>query len=429
MEKLKIIIATLLLLFTTSVFTSCDNDDNVEELAPEITIGQSALNVGYGAGNATIDVTSNVIYFANVNSGSEWLSYEFSDNCKTFNISYKENDAVTERTGIIELSRGEKSVFLTVVQEGNPNAAEPQDTEIEFTIGSAGGGMYSTVMISSAESTKIPVGSTVVFECTGEGSISGAYTGFGMVDVTVADGKAVITWTQEIADAAAGENGFLCMLWGDVTVTRVYIPAEPAEKPTKVDVPFTIGSAGGGMYSTVMISSAESAKIPVGSTVVFECTGEGSISGAYTGFGMVDVTVADGRAVIIWTQEIADAAAGENGFLCMLWGDVSVTRVYYANPKDIVVSEGTAGGGMYKTVLISSEEAAKIPVGSTVVFECMGEGSISGAYTGFDMVDVTVADGKAVIIWTQAIADAVAGESGFLCMLWGDVSVVKSYYY
>jgi hypothetical protein len=436
MKYLNIITAALLMLFASSVFTACDDgyEIPVDTTIPEISVeNASVINVGYEMGEQVMAVKSNVVYFANVTLGSDWLSCQFTDNLQTFTIKYAQNKTADQRTGTIELSKGDKSVILTVVQEGDPNAAGPQDVDIPFEIGEAGGGMYKTVHIATADAAKIPVGKTIIFECTGVGSINGDYTGFSMVNLSVNNAPVSLVWTQEIATAAAGENGFLCMLWDDALVTRIYIPAPTPD----VDIPFTNGEAGGGMYKTVLISSADAANIPVGSTVIFEATGEGSINGAYTGFSMIDATFADGKAELVWTEAIATASQGDNGFICMIFGDATVTRVYIpgtatptAKPTRVNVSftNGEAGGGMYKTVLISSADAANIPVGSTVVFEASGEGSVNGSYTGFSMVDATFANGRAELVWTQAIATASQGDNGFICMIFGDATVTKVYY-
>ena len=422
-------IAILLLLFATFGFASCGDDNSIDSIIPQIEVNNSTIDVDYNSGKTTIDVTSNVIYFANIMSGKEWLSYEFTDNCKTLTIAYTENKDIDDRVGIIELSKGDKIITLVVTQSGNPDASGPKDTEIAFSIGSAGGGVYQTIVITSDECAKIPIGSTVVFECEGEGSIDGSYTGFSSVNLTVVNGKAELIWTAEIASTASGESGFMAMLWGDAMVTRVFIPASAATKPTKVEVEFNIGSAGGGMYKTVVITSAECAKIPIGSTVVFECEGEGSIDGSYTGFPSVSTTVENGKAKIIWTEDIATAAADETGFMAMLWDEALVTNVYYANPVEVEFSIGSAGDGTYKTVVITSAECAKIPIGNTVVFECDGEGSIDGSYTGFTSVNVTISNGYAEIIWTEEIATMTAGETGFMAMLWDSAVVKKVVYY
>jgi hypothetical protein len=422
MKKIEIIIATFLLLFTTSVFTSCDDSD-VETLVPQITLPMEVINVGYDAGKVTVDVTSNVIYFANVTPGSNWLSYEFSDNCKTLTVAYAENDIATKRTGTIELSKGDKIVTLTVIQEGNPDAGEPQDTEIAFELIEVPQMNGYRIAISAEECMKIPIGATVVFECEGEGSIDGAMLGSSFINIAVSNGQGTLIWTQEIATAA--ENGINALLFG-VTVTRVYIPATP--KPVNIEIAFELIYVAQMDGYRLVISPEECAKIPVGAIVVFNCEGEGSIDGAYSGSPLVNVAVSNGRGTLIWTQEIATAAA-ENGISALLFG-ITVTEIYVPTPVDVVFELVYVAQMDGYRLVISPEECGKIPIGATVVFECEGEGSINGAYSGSPLVNVAVSNGQGTLIWAEQIAAAAAENStGISALLFDGVTVTGVYYY
>lgn len=326
MKKTDISKSGFMLLFSALfLFTSCSKEDNFQELNPKIETNTTDINLGYEAGSTTLDVTSNVIYYANITSGKSWLTYKFSDNARTISIVYSENPDETERSGTVELSRGDEIVTLTITQEGNPNAGAPKDIEIAFTIGKVNNGAITSLTISPEESTKIPVGSSLIFECDGEGRISGSFTGFSSVNNTIENGKVVITWSQAIADAAAA-GGFTVLFFdGDFTVTRVYVPAP--KLPT--DISFTLPKVNNGTITSLAISAEESAKIPVGSTVTFICDGEGRIDGSFTGFASVKQTVTNGEVTFVWSADIAEAASA-NGFTVLFFdGDFTVTRAYY----------------------------------------------------------------------------------------------------
>jgi hypothetical protein len=426
MKNLIFIFNILSVIAVTFLGSSC-KDDKVELIVPNITATTTDYSVDYKEGTVKTDITSNVVYYATVDANSKkWLSYTFSDTCKTLTVNYAASDTIVARQGTITVSKGNSKLVLTVKQAGNPNAGAGKLKRIDLANSISTSGGYTILSVAATESAKIPVGAIVVLPCAADaGTISllnsttyAEYAGGAPIG-----GAFSFIWTQDMATQTAGK-GIMGMLRGGVSVTGMYCLY------TKFAEPYTIATQGG--YTILNCTSADAAKIPVGAVITLDCANDvGTVSflnsttyAEYAGGAPVG-----GKFTFIWTKAIADQTAGK-GIMAMLRGGISVTNMTYVYVKNDIINTVATGGG-YTVLNVTAVESAKIPVGATVVFETAGDvGTISllNATTYAEYAGGAPVNGVFSFVWTKDMVTTTAGK-GIMGLLRGGFTINKMYYH
>jgi hypothetical protein len=426
MKNLVIIFNILVALVVTLFVPSC-KDDTEELIVPAITATTTDYSVDYKEGTVKTDITSNVVYYATVDDNSKkWLSYAFSDTCKTLTLKYAASDTIVARQGTITVSKGDAKLVLTVKQAGNPNAGSGKLKRIDLANSISTSGGYTILSVAATESAKIPVGAIVVLPCAADaGTISflntstyAEYAGGAPVG-----GALSFVWTSAMATQTAGK-GITALLNGGVSVTGMYCLY------TKFAEPYTIATQGG--YTILNCTAADAAKIPVGAVITLDCANDaGTVSflnsttyAEYAGGAPVG-----GKFTFIWTKAIADQTAGK-GIMAMLRGGISVTNMTYVYVKSDIVNTVATGGG-YTVLNVTAVESAKIPVGATVVFETAGDvGTISllNATTYAEYAGGAPVNSVFSFVWTKDMVTTTAGK-GIMGLLRGGFTINKMYYH
>ena len=402
------------MLILLALVTSCEKEPEIEVIIPLIEVTQDVYDVDYKAGEIPIDFTSNVIFYANVDeAGKGWLSYKFTDSCQTLKIIYLESDTTIARTGTVVLSKGDAEVSITVNQAGNPNAGSGlRRVDIEYAVNTGGG--YTVLQVAAAEAAKIPVGSTVVLECAADaGSInlmnSATYATYFSGGPPVA-GKIKFVWTQVMAENATG--GIMGLINDGLEITDMYCLYGRGA------VEYSVNTGGG--YTVLMTTPAEASKIKAGAVVVFECAAdEGSLSlmdpSTYATYA--SGSPVNGKLMVKWTQEMVDITSA-GGIMGLMNGGIDITGIYFIYVRSDLEYAINSGGG-YTVLQAAAEEAHKIPIGATLVFECSSDaGSISlldpATYAGYG--GGAPVNGLVTVVWTQEMASitATAGIMGLL---------------
>jgi len=425
MKKYKILYGFIVAATLSLGLFSC-KDDAEQLIVPSITSSTTDYSVDYKAGTIKTDVASNVIYYATVDAASKkWLSYQFSDTCKTLTLKYVESDTIVARTGKITLTKGDASIVLTVKQAGNPNAGSGKLKRIDIANSIATSGGYTILSVTAAESAKIPIGAIVVLPCAADaGTISlinsstyAEYAGGAPVG-----GAFSFVWTQDMATTTAGK-GIMGILRGGVSVTGMYCLY------AKFAVPYTIATQGG--YTILNCTAADAAKIPVGAVITLDCAadaGTASFINSTTYAEYAGGAPVGGKLIFVWTKEMAAATAGK-GIMGILRGGISVTNMSYVYVKGDIVNTVTAGA--YTILNVTAAESAKIPVGATVVFETTGDaGTISliNSTTYAEYAGGAPANGVFSFVWTKDMVTTTTGK-GIMGILRGGFTINKMYYH
>lgn len=424
MKKIVFLINLILAFGMTIMFSSC-KDEMEEVLVPSIDIPITSIEVGFAAGDTIVDFSSNVIVYATVDATDKsWLSYKFEDYCKTLIVQYKTNPLTEVRVGHIILSKDGVEEEITITQEANPNAngGGPAKVNLNFIVDNSSG--YTILAVTADEVNKIPIGATVVLECSGNnGSISflnptnySEYLGGSPVN-----GEFKFVWTKEIAGITAGA-GITALLNNGFGVKAMYALYE------KGDIQFVVDNSSG--YNLLLVPAASTASIPIGALVIVECdSNEGSVSflNPSTYAEYAGGSPQSKKIIFKWTKEIADITAGA-GMMGLLNGSIKVTSIYtiYVKTELVYITDNSSG---YNILAVSATEAAKIPLGATVVFESPGDaGSISllnptnySQYAGG-----SPAKGMFSFIWTKDIID-ITRNSGITALLNGGFEVSSLY--
>jgi hypothetical protein len=415
MKKTRIVIGIMMALVMPLVFLSCDKDETEPVPIPDIQVSQTEFDVDYKAGEIPIDFTSNVIFYANVDPASQnWLSAVFSDTCQSLKLVYAESDTVNARTGTVTLSKGDSAVVITVNQAGNPNAGSGlRRVDVEYTIQTGGG--YTILRAVDTEAAKIPVGSTLVYECSSDvGSIRmmNPTTYAVLAEGAPINGKIQIVWTKDMA--AAGS--IMTMLIGGCPVTDLY------GLYGRKGIEYTIQTGGG--YTFVLTTIEEAAKIPLGATVTFECSSDvGSIRmmNPTTYAVLAQGSPVNGQFSVVWSQDMV--AAGS--IMAMLIDGCPVTGMHYIYVRTDIEYTIQTGGG-YTILRAEATEAAKIPLGSTLVYVCSSDvGSIRmmNPTTYAVLAEGAPVNGIIQIVWNKDMAAA----GGIMAMLIGGCPVTDLY--
>lgn len=413
--KNRIFVLNLFMALTAAVLISSCTEDAEEILIPSIDVPTSEIMVGYAAGDTVVDFSSNVILYATVDPADKsWLSYRFEDNCQTLVVQYIENDTTVERTGNITLSKSGVEEVLTITQEGNPNVnvGGPQKVELGFTIDNSSG--YTIYSISAEDEAKIPIGATVVLECPGdEGTASfinpatyAEYAGGSPVN-----GEFKFVYTQEIA-AITGGNGMMAILRDGFDVSATYALFE------KTNVNFVVDNSSG--YTILSVGADFSEAIPVGATVVIECssnTGTISLLNPATYAEYAGGEPVNGKFVFKWTPEIAAITAG-TGMMGILRDGFEVSNVYTVHVQtDLEFIVDSSSG--YTILSVSAEDAAKIPLGATVMLECSSDAGTASFINPTNYAEYaggSPVNGTFSFIWTKEIID-ITRTAGMMAIL------------
>lgn len=424
MKKSKIIYILLTLFVTSFIFFSCEEDEQMEVIIPEFNPSETEFNVEYTTGELNVDFNSNVIFYARVEkSDQSWLSYKFDNSCTTLIVSYLENDTVIDRIGQIIVSKSGVEDTLNITQAGNPNIniGGLEKVDLNFTVDNSGG--YTVLNVAVEEVAKIPIGATVVMECPEDaGTIS-------LLDATYSEymggspvsGEFKFVWTQEIA--GKGAAGMMGILRDGFNVSAMYCTYEKS-----ANVEFTIDASGG--YTILMASVEECANIPIGASVIFECSGnDGTISllnpstyAEYAGGAPVN-----GKFVFTWTKEISGIAA-TSGMMGILRDGFNPTQIYTISVKNDLEFVIDASGG-YTVLTASAEDCFKIPIGAAVVFECSSDaGTISllNPTTYAEYAGGAPVGGIFSFEWTSEIA-GITASSGMMGILRDGFDVTSMY--
>jgi len=427
MKKLNFIYNILFILAVALFFSSCKDEIVVEPIVPSINPSQSTFSVDYKEGNTVVNFDSNVIFYATVNdSCKKWLSYKFTDNCKSLTLIYPENDTIVSRVGKITISKGDTKMDLKITQAGNPNAGSGKLKKIDLVNSIASSGGYTILSVAATESAKIPVGAIVVLPCAADaGTISlinsstyAEYAGGAPVG-----GAFSFVWTQAMATQTAGK-GIMAMLRGGVSVTGMYCLY------TKFALPYTIATQGG--YTILNSTAAETAKIPVGAVITLDCAsdvGTASFLNSATYAEYAGGAPVSGKLTFIWTKAIADQTAGK-GMMAILRDGISVTNMSYVYVKSDIVNTVSTGGG-YTVLNVTAVESAKIPVGATVVFETASDaGTISllNSSTYAEYAGGAPVNGVFSFVWTKDMVTTTAGK-GIMGLVRDGFTINKMYFH
>lgn len=426
MKKLFFIYNILFFLAITLFLSSC-KDEIVEPIVPAINPSQSTFNVDYKEGTSVVNFDSNVIFYATVNdSCKKWLSYKFTNNCKSLTLIYPENDTIVSRVGKITITKGDTKLDLKITQAGNPNAGSGKLKRIDLANSISTSGGYTILSVAATESAKIPVGAIVVLSCASDvGSISllNSTTYAEYAGGVPVNGAFSFVWTPAMATATAGK-GIMGVLRDGVTVNGMYCLY------VKFAVPYTIATQGG--YTILNSIAAETAKIPIGSVITLDCANDvGTISflntstyAEYAGGAPVG-----GKFTFIWTKAIADQTA-TTGMMAVLRDGISVTNMSYVYIKNDIVNTVATNGG-YTILNVSAIESAKIPIGATVVFETAsnaGTISLLNTSTYAEYAGGAPVNGVLSFVWTKVMVATTAGK-GIMGVLRDGFTINKMYYH
>ena len=208
-------------------------------------------------------------------------------------------------------------------------------------------------------------------------------------------------------DTTTERVGHVLLTYGDstldVTINQAGNPyaVSGGVKVVNLDYEITTVDYGGTQVTLLSVSAEEAAKIPVGAYVEIECSdNEGSILLVGT---EISGSPLNWKFNFVWTQALAD---GE-GILARLDGGfdpISMTASYSRKNHLFEVFTVDYGGTLVNLLQMSSDEAANIPVGATVVIECSSdEGTIMLIGTDPEISGSPV-NGKFSFTWTQAMA-------------------------
>jgi hypothetical protein len=420
MKNLIIIFNILSAIVITMLVPSC-KDDNVELIVPSITAPKTDFSVDYKEGTIETNITSNVIYYANVDANSKkWLSYSFSDTCKTLTVNYAASDTTAARRGTITVSKGDAKIVLTVNQVGNPNALPGLlRVNIAYTLATTPTNM---LRVTTTEAAKIPVGSTVVFECAGDvgsNSLINTSTYAEYAGGSPVNKRIQFIWTKEMATQAA-PAGIVALLKDGIQITDMYCLF------SKTIHAFALSSAGG--YNFLNASAEEAAKIPVGANLVFECASNVTMVMLLNGqVPYASGSPVNGKFQITWTQEMADITAGV-GIRGVLMGGSQVTAMYSIYVKNKIAYSLSSAGG-YNFLNASADESAKIPLGATLVVVCADNVSMVMLLNGSTpFASGSPVKGKFTVVWTKEMAGYAKG-TGIRGVLIGGSQVTDLYYH
>ena len=263
----------------------------------------------------------------------------------------------------------------------------------------------------------IPVGSQLYFETTSDSyTLMDAVTYTPFASGSIINGKAEVEWTEEIAAAAA--NGF--MIYTATSCTALYYVKISGSETEYKQVDISYAPFDNGDTKLAWVDAGDAVAIPVGVTVYFSTASESFTfmdNATYTPFA--SGSTSDGVGTLIWTEEIAAAAA--NGFMISLTAEC--TALYYKEEvtdepayTKVDLSFSPMDSGENKIAWIDEAVASAIPTGVTLYFE-----SASASFTLMDNAAYTpfasgnLADGVGTVEWTAVIAAAAA--NGFMIYL------------
>ena len=421
MKKYQFKLALTLVVLWAITLVSCD--DNAEEIViPSIEPSQSNFDVDYNEGQVTIDFESNVIFYASINDADkQWLSYKFTNLCKTLEVTYLANDSTASRSGTVTVVKDDVEVAIAINQEGNPNAGNGslQQIELNYSVSTAGG--FTTLSVTADEASQIPIGSTVVLKSGESGNITFANpANYSTLFAAVpANGLVSFVYTAELAEMAAS-GGLFAILRDGFEVTEMYALY------TKTNLEYSISTAGG--FTTLSGTVEEAEKIEVGATVVLECGSSGNITFANpTNYSTIFYgEPANGKVSFAWTQEMADIASTA-GFFAILRDGFELNSMYSIYVEnELAYTVSTAGG--FTTLSATAEVSSLIPIGATVVLECNDSGTITFANpTDYSTILVgTPSNGEVSFEWTEEMA-TIAATGGMFAILRDGFEITRMY--
>ncbi len=198
-------------------------------------------------------------------------------------------------------------------------------SNVEYSIDSSSG--YTILSVAADECAGIPLDATVVFECTSdEGTISlldGSYSEF--AGGSPVNGKLSFTWAQNIVDITT-ENGITTGIIRDnFDLSAMYY------NYVATDLQYVVTTSGG--YTIMSVPVEECANIPIGATVVIECSSDaGTISmldSSY--FEYAGGSPVNGKFSFVWTQEIAVNNASSGITTAILRDGFDIVGMYCHN--------------------------------------------------------------------------------------------------
>jgi len=198
-------------------------------------------------------------------------------------------------------------------------------SNIEYSIDSSSG--YTILSVSADVCNNIPSGATVVFECASdEGTISlldGSYTEF--AGGAPVNGKLSFKWTQNIMDITA-ENGITTgIIRNNFDLSNMYYSYVDSE------LEYSVTTSGG--YTIMSLPVEECANIPIGATVVIECSSDaGTISMLDSSYAQyAGGSPVNGEFSFVWTQEIATNNASSGITTAILRDGFDIVGMYCHN--------------------------------------------------------------------------------------------------
>ncbi|GAB1454101.1 hypothetical protein MASR2M47_41570 [Draconibacterium sp.] len=374
-------------LFVAVFIISCS--EQTEDIIPEFNIANSTIDVGYEEGQSVVDITSNVIYYVDVDDAAKgWLKYSFTDFCKTLWISYSENtDTTASRTGYITISKNGVTEVMTVIQaKATPPRIKPV-LNIPFQASD------NKLIISAQECENIPLGSFVVIESSSE---TGSFklSGFDEVSGNQSEGKFSFVWTHEM-DSISDIEGLTGILGNGFNPTKVY--ASYAKRNFSWVEAGSV-SFGGVTYNFINIPAEETPKIPLGSTMNIGCPKD--IGVFIIGFS-TRLIPKDKKVFFPWKKEYINNT-GNAEFIRS--GGFEVSEIYSISFNIDLFPEIVENGNT-NILTLGLKEASYIPIGASVVIKCENDqGTIS--INGFDNLTGNPVAGEFSFTWTSAMRNA-----------------------
>ncbi len=429
MKKSKILFILLTVFVANLMLISCKEELGVEEIIPVFNPVSHEFNVDYKAGEQNIEMNSNVIFYARVESSDEsWLSCKFDSSCTILVAKYIENDTTIQRVGHIIVSKSGVEDTLTIIQAGNPNVnnGKEQKTDLAYTISSQGG--YTILNTVATESNKIPVGAIVTVVCKADvGSISfmnpSTYATY--VEGSPMNNKFTFVWTHDMRNITV-QSGIMGILRDGLEVTEMYCTYK------KTNLEFSTSTQGG--YEMLNVDPEISATIPVGATVLLNCTADaGTISllnpstyAEYAGGTPVNNVIS-----FTWTKEMADMTA-ESGILGVRRDGIEISSICYLYSQgDMAFTTANMGG--YNVFNVTSSITKSIPLGATVVIETASDvGTISflneSTYAAY--AEGAPVNGIFSFVWTaDMVKVTTAKNKGMMGIMRGGFTPSVMYYH
>jgi len=209
----------------------------------------------------------------------------------------------TQQIADITASNGITTAVLRDNFEVNAVSAIYTKTNLEYNVSTNGG--YTIFSVTAEECEKISIGASFVFESSSdEGYITlldNSYNVFAYC--APVNGKSSFEWTNDIYDITATNGITTGVVRDGFDISNVYF--------TNVETELNYSVVTSGGYTILSLPVEDCANIPIGATVVFECSSDaGTISLLDSNYqSFAEGAPVNGEFSFIWTKEIAAITA------------------------------------------------------------------------------------------------------------------------